>query len=231
MTRHGGRLKRPSEPGRCTWPCSESAAAAGVLLAHGRRRSPGRRERKTFAGEVLKALEKRRTALWDERIHKQINWELFDRGVEAFTWAALEEVGRAAKSRDLLNGAAHGDGLRPVRARRRPGPATARTTTRRPWSRSSPCARSWRSRSPRGCPVAAQGRAQGRPAARRWTASCRCRAGATSGPSRSSTASTCSRPACAPRSASRCSAPTWRPSTASARRSSRRSSRSTGART
>jgi Cu(I)/Ag(I) efflux system membrane protein CusA/SilA len=66
-------------------------------------------ERKTFAGEVLEALEKQRTDLWLERIHKKINWELFDRGVEAFTWAAVEEVGRAARARDLLAGAPHGE--------------------------------------------------------------------------------------------------------------------------
>jgi Cu/Ag efflux pump CusA len=68
-------------------------------------------ERKTFAGEVLAALEKRRTELWLERIHKRINWELFDRGVEAFTWAALEELGRAAQGpgRDLIEGAERGE--------------------------------------------------------------------------------------------------------------------------
>jgi Cu(I)/Ag(I) efflux system membrane protein CusA/SilA len=66
-------------------------------------------ERKTFAGEVLKALENRRRELWIERIHKKINWELFDRGVEAFNWAALVEVGRAAKTgRDLLDNVEHG---------------------------------------------------------------------------------------------------------------------------
>jgi Cu(I)/Ag(I) efflux system membrane protein CusA/SilA len=64
---------------------------------------------KTFASEVLKALEKHRRELWIERIHKKINWELFDRGVEAFTWAALEELGRAAKTgRDLLSNVEHG---------------------------------------------------------------------------------------------------------------------------
>jgi Cu(I)/Ag(I) efflux system membrane protein CusA/SilA len=66
-------------------------------------------ERRTFDGEILKALEKRRLELWIERIHKRINWELFDRGVEAFTWAALEEIGRAAKGRKLLGDAPHGD--------------------------------------------------------------------------------------------------------------------------
>jgi Cu(I)/Ag(I) efflux system membrane protein CusA/SilA len=66
-------------------------------------------DRRTFDAEVFKALEKRRIELWIERIHKQINWELFDRGVEAFTWAALEEVGRAAKGRKLLEGAPRGE--------------------------------------------------------------------------------------------------------------------------
>ncbi|MGH7222751.1 MAG: efflux RND transporter permease subunit, partial [Gemmataceae bacterium] len=67
-------------------------------------------ERKTFDGEVLKALEKRRHELWIERIHKVINWELFDRVVEAFTWAALQELGRAAKTgRDLLDNVEHGE--------------------------------------------------------------------------------------------------------------------------
>ncbi len=60
--------------------------------------SPG----KTFAGEVFEALQKRRHELWIERIHKKVNWELFDRGVETFTWSAVEELSRAAKiGRDL----------------------------------------------------------------------------------------------------------------------------------
>jgi Cu/Ag efflux pump CusA len=67
-----------------------------------------RTEQKSFASEVLQALSKRRLALWEGQIHKKINWELFDRGVETFTWAALEEIGRAAKGRALLGGAAHG---------------------------------------------------------------------------------------------------------------------------
>jgi Cu(I)/Ag(I) efflux system membrane protein CusA/SilA len=65
-------------------------------------------ERKTFSGETFKALTKQRTNLWTERIERGINWELFDRGVETFTWAALEEVGRSADGRELLHGAARG---------------------------------------------------------------------------------------------------------------------------
>ena len=67
------------------------------------------KERKTFAERVFEALKERRTELWRTQVHKKINWELFDRGVEAFTWAALEEAGRSAKNRDLLGQAAHGD--------------------------------------------------------------------------------------------------------------------------
>jgi Cu(I)/Ag(I) efflux system membrane protein CusA/SilA len=51
--------------------------------------------RKTFAGEVLKPVINHRLALWRERV-KQIDWELFDRGIPAFTTFALEEVVRAA---------------------------------------------------------------------------------------------------------------------------------------
>lgn len=66
-------------------------------------------ERRTFSGEVLQAVSKHRLTLWVERIHKFINWELFDRGVETLTWAALEEIGRAAKGRNLTADVPHGE--------------------------------------------------------------------------------------------------------------------------
>jgi len=62
---------------------------------------------KTFAGAVLAATSDKRLALWRERLH-QINWELFDRGVEAFTWYALEEVVKEAKKSALLSAGAKG---------------------------------------------------------------------------------------------------------------------------
>jgi Cu(I)/Ag(I) efflux system membrane protein CusA/SilA len=62
------------------------------------------RERKTFAGEVLDAVNAQRAALWRERV-KKINWELFDRGVEAYTWLALEELVKGANDVALLGGA------------------------------------------------------------------------------------------------------------------------------
>jgi Cu(I)/Ag(I) efflux system membrane protein CusA/SilA len=64
--------------------------------------------RRTFAGEVLKAVQEKREALWAEFVQKKLNGELFDRGVEAFTWAALEEVGESARGRGLLGDAPHG---------------------------------------------------------------------------------------------------------------------------
>jgi Cu(I)/Ag(I) efflux system membrane protein CusA/SilA len=63
---------------------------------------------RTFAGVVLDAVSKRRMSLWRDQIHQKINWELLDRGVETFTWGALEEIGRAAKSHSLLGDAPHG---------------------------------------------------------------------------------------------------------------------------
>jgi Cu/Ag efflux pump CusA len=64
-------------------------------------------QRKTFAGEVLRAVEGRRKALWRERV-KKVNWELFDRGVEAYTRLALEELVKGAEPLALLGGAEHG---------------------------------------------------------------------------------------------------------------------------
>jgi Cu(I)/Ag(I) efflux system membrane protein CusA/SilA len=64
-------------------------------------------ERKTFAGQVLRAADDKRMALWSERV-KKVDWELFDRGVEAYTWYALEELVKGAKKVALLSGAPKG---------------------------------------------------------------------------------------------------------------------------
>jgi Cu(I)/Ag(I) efflux system membrane protein CusA/SilA len=64
-------------------------------------------ELKTFAGEVLQAVSAKRTSLWRERV-KTIDWELFDRGVEAYTWLAIEELAKAANNIALLTGAPRG---------------------------------------------------------------------------------------------------------------------------
>jgi Cu(I)/Ag(I) efflux system membrane protein CusA/SilA len=63
--------------------------------------------RKTFAGEMLKSVTSHRLELWYERI-KEVNWELFDQGLDAFTTYSLEEVVRAAKGAALLSVAPHG---------------------------------------------------------------------------------------------------------------------------
>src|SRR5262249_41675568 len=70
--------------------------------------------RRTFAGEVFKALEAQRTALWRARVREKINWELFDRGTETYTWYALEELAKGARavkydeSQNLLEAAPDG---------------------------------------------------------------------------------------------------------------------------
>ena len=64
-------------------------------------------ERPTFTGEVTKSVESERLRLWQERV-KELNWELFDRGTEAYTWYAMEELVNAAKHADLLQAAPRG---------------------------------------------------------------------------------------------------------------------------
>ncbi len=61
-------------------------------------------ERETLASALLDDMIEERTRLWRERVH-QINRELLDRGTEAFTWYALEEVIKGAGNVSLLNGA------------------------------------------------------------------------------------------------------------------------------
>jgi hypothetical protein len=63
--------------------------------------------RKSFAIELLAAITREREELWREHV-RQVNWELFDRGVESFTWYGLEETIRAAQSGSLLAEARRG---------------------------------------------------------------------------------------------------------------------------
>src|SRR6185312_8913085 len=49
-----------------------------------------------------------RLAQWRERV-KVVDGELFDRGTEAYTWFALEEVAKAARGQGLLDGARKGE--------------------------------------------------------------------------------------------------------------------------
>ncbi len=61
---------------------------------------------KTFAGEIHRAVEAKRSAVWRERVEKG-DWQLFDWGVEAYTWLALEEVAKGASDVGLVDGAPH----------------------------------------------------------------------------------------------------------------------------
>ena len=64
-------------------------------------------ERKTFAGELLKAVNAERTRRWRDYV-KQLNGELFDEGTRVFCWYALEDLVKGARSTGHLLGAARG---------------------------------------------------------------------------------------------------------------------------
>lgn len=55
-------------------------------------------ERPTFTGAVLADLVAERDRRWRDEV-TQIDWELFDRGTEAYTWVAMEELAIAAIAR------------------------------------------------------------------------------------------------------------------------------------
>ncbi len=61
-------------------------------------------DRPTMATAVLADTEARREALWRERV-AAVNFELADRGTEAFTWYALEELVAAGRGVGLLSSA------------------------------------------------------------------------------------------------------------------------------
>ncbi|HVX14229.1 MAG TPA: efflux RND transporter permease subunit [Pirellulales bacterium] len=63
-------------------------------------------QRKTFAGEVLKAVDEERMRQWRKRV-QAINWELFDEGTRYFCWYTLEEAMKGAKNGGHLEGAPH----------------------------------------------------------------------------------------------------------------------------
>src|SRR5262249_17828315 len=50
----------------------------------------------------------KRLALWKEHVDAKVNWELFDRGVETFTWVAMAEIARLGTKRNLLEAAIQG---------------------------------------------------------------------------------------------------------------------------
>lgn len=63
------------------------------------------RRRETLAAELLARIEHHRNERWHDHL-REVNWDLFDRGVETFTWYALEEAVRMADSASLLDKAA-----------------------------------------------------------------------------------------------------------------------------
>ncbi|HZZ81393.1 MAG TPA: efflux RND transporter permease subunit [Gemmataceae bacterium] len=65
-------------------------------------------ERETFASAVNADIENERMRLWRERVH-DVNWELFDLGTEAFTWYAIEETVKGAKTAGLLPASHEGE--------------------------------------------------------------------------------------------------------------------------
>lgn len=67
-------------------------------------------ERKTFPGELLHAVSDHRAKLWHNQVHK-INYELFDRGTEAFTAYALDEAAKAGVAAKLTADAPRGPAL------------------------------------------------------------------------------------------------------------------------
>lgn len=62
----------------------------------------------TFFGEVLEAVIGHKDEFWRSQVER-INWELFDRGVESFTWYAIEELVKGAKAADAAPAARQGE--------------------------------------------------------------------------------------------------------------------------
>jgi Cu(I)/Ag(I) efflux system membrane protein CusA/SilA len=64
-------------------------------------------ERRTLTNATLKAVVAERERLWPERV-RQVNHELFDRGTQAFTWYAMEELAKGAGRLGLIDPAQRG---------------------------------------------------------------------------------------------------------------------------
>ena len=65
------------------------------------------RTRSTLSDEMLQRVIRHHADLWHDHV-RRVNWELFDRGVEAYTSYALEELARAATKQDLTSTAPNG---------------------------------------------------------------------------------------------------------------------------
>jgi Cu(I)/Ag(I) efflux system membrane protein CusA/SilA len=93
-----GRLREPS-----SLTLRQTGLSGAILIAQGAITG----EQPTLARETLTAIEEERDRLWIERV-KQVNYELFDRGTEAFTWYALQAVASGAGRQGFLDAAPHG---------------------------------------------------------------------------------------------------------------------------
>src|SRR5207253_5328017 len=65
-------------------------------------------EPKTFAGEVFEAVNSERLTSWRQQV-KKIDWQLFDQGVDAFTWLAIEECMKSSADHVLVRTAPRGE--------------------------------------------------------------------------------------------------------------------------
>jgi len=90
----GEKAYEPGGFGRIAWLLRMAAELLGA-------------ESQTFASQLLHSIEHERTRLWEERV-EQVNWELFDRGIESYNWFAIEEVAKAATKAGLASDARQG---------------------------------------------------------------------------------------------------------------------------
>lgn len=55
----------------------------------------------TLAAKLLQRIERKRLQYWREAV-REINWQLFDHGVEAYSWIVMQELAKVATSQSLV---------------------------------------------------------------------------------------------------------------------------------
>jgi len=55
----------------------------------------------TLAAKLLQRIERKRLQYWREAV-REINWQLFDRGTEAYSWLVMQELAKVATSQSLV---------------------------------------------------------------------------------------------------------------------------------
>jgi Cu(I)/Ag(I) efflux system membrane protein CusA/SilA len=63
--------------------------------------------RETLPGKMLRLVTRQHSELWRTHV-REVNWKLFDHGVEAYSSFALEELGRSARQQELTTSAPNG---------------------------------------------------------------------------------------------------------------------------